>query len=36
MDNEKLAEIVELVEEALFTDGGHHKQWYFHFIIDKG
>lgn len=25
---EKLKKIREIVEEAVFTDGEHHKQWY--------
>ena len=28
-------EIQQLVNEALTTDGGHHKQWYIEKIADK-
>lgn len=32
MEQEKLNQIVELVEEGCFIDGGHHKQWYLYQI----
>ncbi|KKL78792.1 hypothetical protein LCGC14_2021330 [marine sediment metagenome] len=29
----KLAEIMELAKDGLFTDGGHHKQWFLEEIF---
>ena len=28
-----LKEIMELAKDALYTDGGHHKQWYLEEIF---
>jgi len=32
MKQDKLNEIIELIEEGCFIDGGHHKQWYLYQI----